>query len=124
MATYKGFNTVGRNFPPFGLTDVELVKRDLLNHFNTRFGERVMNPEFGTVIFDLLMDPQDPQTRNLILEDALRIIAAEPRVRLASLDVQEFEHQIILAIDLVFIAARVQDSLFVTYKLNIEQDTF
>lgn len=83
-----------------------------------------MNPEFGTVIFDLLMDPQDPQTRNLILEDALRIIAAEPRVRLASLDVQEFEHQIILAIDLVFIAARVQDSLFVTYKLNIEQDTF
>ena len=69
MASFIGFNTVGRLFPPFKLTDVDLVKRDLLNHFNTRRGERVMNPEFGTIIYDLLMDPQDPQTRNALLQE-------------------------------------------------------
>lgn len=117
---FIGFNTIGRIFPPFRLTGVELIKRDLLNHFQTRVGERVMNPEFGTIIYDLLMNPQDAETRRLIIEEAVRVVSTEPRVTLADVDVQEYEQSIVVAIDLIFTPDRVRDSLYVTYKLNIE----
>ena len=34
----------------FRLTDAELIKRDLLNHFAIRKGEKLENPNFGTII--------------------------------------------------------------------------
>ena len=52
---YKGFSTVNKIRAPYTLTDAELVKTDLLNELNTRQGERVMRPTFGTRIFDILM---------------------------------------------------------------------
>ena len=79
---FRGFTTVGRNKPTYSVTDFELVKVDLLNHFSTRLGERVMLPTFGCQIYDLLMDPLDDRTTTLIKEDAERIVNADPRVRL------------------------------------------
>jgi hypothetical protein len=38
MLTYRGFNTIGQT-KKFRLTDLDLVKRDLLNHFQIRKGE-------------------------------------------------------------------------------------
>ena len=34
----------------FSITDIELIKQDLFNHFYTRQGERLMNPTYGTII--------------------------------------------------------------------------
>jgi len=54
MATiFKGFSTVNKVKAPYTLTDMALVKQDLLNEFNTRKGERVMRPNFGSIIWDL-----------------------------------------------------------------------
>ena len=51
MATiFRGFSTVDTVKAPFSLSDMELVKRDLLNEFNTRKGERVMRPNFGCIV--------------------------------------------------------------------------
>lgn len=62
------------------LFDVELVKQDLLNHFGTRIGERVGRPSFGSIIHDLLFDVFDERTEGLVLADANRIFAEDPRV--------------------------------------------
>jgi hypothetical protein len=45
---YKGFssNETKNNFK---LYDIELVKRDLMNHFYIRKGEKLENPNFGTI---------------------------------------------------------------------------
>ena len=120
MSKFIGFNTIGRNFPSFTLTDVELIKRDLLNHFHTRKGERVMNPAFGTIIFDLLMNPQDEITRSAIIDDATRIVKSDPRVALSNINVQESDHAIILVIDLVFTTFGIRDSLLVRYLTETE----
>jgi len=50
---YKGFSSV--NASNFGnkLFDFDLIKQDILNHFNTKKGERLMNPNFGSIIWDL-----------------------------------------------------------------------
>ena len=65
---YKGFSTVGRD-KKFRLTDFELVKQDLLNHFQIRKGEKLMNPNFGTIIWNVLYDPFTEAVKSAIAAD-------------------------------------------------------
>ena len=44
MATYTGFSTYNR-LRKFRLTDFDLVRQDLFNHFSIRRGEKLMNPK-------------------------------------------------------------------------------
>ena len=83
MATYIGFSTDPK-FPSFRVTDFDLVVQDLINHLYTRVGERVMNPKFGCVIWDLLFDPFTDETRATIFDNLAAIIDAEPRVNLTN----------------------------------------
>ena len=53
---FIGFNTIDNPQPPFTLTDINLVKRDILNHLETNLGERVMLPTYGSRIHQLLME--------------------------------------------------------------------
>jgi len=54
MATrYRGFSTINQ-IKKFRLTDVELVKRDLINHFSIKKGQKLMNPDFGSIIWNML----------------------------------------------------------------------
>ena len=64
VATYKGFSTVNNSFGTSKLTDTDLIKRDLLNHFAMRKGEKLMNGNFGTSISDMLMDPLTEDTNH------------------------------------------------------------
>ena len=61
MALFKGMSTVDRSGPPYSIVDAELVKRDLLNELYTKKGERVMRPNFGCIVWDLLMNPNTPE---------------------------------------------------------------
>ena len=112
---YIGFSTVNKDEPPYRLVDIELVKRDLLNAFHTKRGERIMRPDFGTIIFDLLFDPFDEETKELIIEDAVSIIAADPRVTLLTIDAKELEHVMRLEVELQFTPQDVVDNLFIEY---------
>ena len=112
---YVGFTTVNRDEPPFRLVDIELVKRDLLNAFHTRLGERVMRPDFGSVIHDLLFDPFDEETKALVIEDAIRVIGQDPRVTLVSIDAKELEQVLRVEVELRFTPQDVVDQLFVEY---------
>ena len=45
---FKGYSTVGKvNVTSTILFDIELIKRDLLNHFSIKRGEKLENPNFG-----------------------------------------------------------------------------
>lgn len=112
---YIGFSTINRDEPPYRLVDIELVKRDLLNAFQTRVGERVMRPDFGTVIYDLLFDPFDDETKALVIEDAIRIIGRDPRVTLLSIDAKELENVMRVEVELQFTPQDVVDQLFIEY---------
>ncbi len=89
LPQYKGFCSTA---PGFKLSGAELVRQDLVNHFNTRKGERGMEPTFGSIIWDLLMEPLLPTTRDAIVEDVKTIVNNDPRVRMTKLDIQEEEH--------------------------------
>lgn len=118
MALYKGYSSFEfERIKQFKLTDVELVKMDLLNHIFTRRGSRVMMPTFGTVIPDLLFEPLDEQTTE-ILEDELRMVFDfDPRVEIVSfgLTVQEDLHTVTAAVQLFYVELDIVDN----FELNI-----
>jgi len=114
---FTGFSTVGKNGGPYTLTNIELVKRDLLNHFNTPMGSRVMRPDFGTRIYELLFDPFNDYTRNAIMEDVVRVIQTEPRVELVDLDVYADQQALTILITLLFKPEAVTEDLYVTYSI-------
>jgi phage baseplate assembly protein W len=62
---YRGFSTLVPN-KKFRLTDMELVKQDIINHFNIRKGEKLMNPNFGTIIWNVLHEPFTEELKSLI----------------------------------------------------------
>jgi phage baseplate assembly protein W len=115
VATYKGFNTVGTSKPSFNLRDIELVKRDLLNHFFTRKGERVMLPAFGSAIQDYIFEPMTSQLMSQLREDVTTVINSEPRVELIDMHVSELEHLVRIEIQLLFKPGDVADVLYLEF---------
>ena len=120
-SNFIGFSTIDKRKPPFTLTDFELIKRDLLNHFSTRKGERMMLPEFGTIIYDLLMDPLDTTTKELIIEDATRIIEEEPRVAMDGMKLSEQDQVILLETQLTYLPNGVTEPLAVQFDIDIQE---
>lgn len=88
MALYKGYSSFEfQNKKTFRIIDIELVKLDILNHLFTRIGSRVMMPNFGSIIPDLLFEPLDDETIELLEDDITRVINFDPRVALLDLRV-------------------------------------
>lgn len=100
---FRGFNSIDEIRPETELFDLELVKRDLLNHFYTIKGERLMRPNFGSIIWDLLFEPFDDTVRDEVTADVETIIALDSRVELQQLDVIEFEHGLRINVALLYV---------------------
>lgn len=115
---FTGFSTVDRSLPPYTLTNVELVKRDLQNHFATPLGSRVMLPAYGTRIHELLFEQFDDYTKNAVIEDAVNIVQQEPRVDLLNIDIQKDDQTLVLLITLLFKPENVTDNLYVSFTLK------
>ena len=117
MATiFKGFSTVDRVKAPYTLTDIELVKRDLLNEFYTRRGERIMRPNFGSIIWDLLMNPEDNFTGDEIKDDIARIVAKDQRVELINISLFTSDHSVRAEVELKYNILNSKDTLFLEFQ--------
>lgn len=108
---YKGFSTVNTNTENYNLYDFELIKQDLFNHFYTRQGERLMQPEFGTVIWDLLFEPLTPEVKDVILKNVNAIINYDPRIKAENVVVTGYDQGIQIQCTLTFLAYNIQQTL-------------
>jgi len=116
MAIYRGHSTYNR-MRGFKLTDFELARQDLFNYFNIRKGEKLMNPNFGTIIWDMLFEPYNMAVKDAISEDIKRIVNYDPRISVESIDVHEQELGIIIELTIVFVPTNQVD----TMRLNFER---
>jgi phage baseplate assembly protein W len=112
---YKGFSTVNPYKVDTRIYDYELVKQDLLNQFNTRKGERVMNPNYGTVIWDLLFEPFTDSVKRQITDDITNIVTADPRANATDINVIEQEYGMLLEITMVYADSDQTDVLKVNF---------
>lgn len=121
-AIYVGFSTVDRLSPPFTVTDIDLVKQDILNQFNTKLGERVMLPNFGSIIHEILMDPLDSISKEDILDDVKKVIGSEPRVQfLADPVLTELDNGVRVRVELLFLPQDIADSLLIEFQKEISE---
>jgi phage baseplate assembly protein W len=100
---YRGFSTVGRS-KKFRLTDFELVKQDIINHFHIRKGEKLMNPNFGTIIWNVLYEPLTEDLKSVIVSDIKSVAAYDPRVSFDNIVITEFEYGIQVELELRYLA--------------------
>lgn len=107
---YKGFSTVGRK-KHFRLTDFDLVKQDLTNYFNIRKGEKLMNPDFGTIIWDMIFEPLNEDTKATIMSDVKRIVRYDPRLAAQNVLVTEYDRGLQIEIDLIYIQTNQSSKL-------------
>jgi phage baseplate assembly protein W len=110
MTTYLGFSTYNR-LRKFTLTDFELVRQDLFNHFSIRKGEKLMNPKFGTVIWDLLFEPLTDDVRNIIISDIKNVVNYDPRIEADSVTVTEYNHGIQIELELRYVLTSQVENL-------------
>lgn len=122
MSTYRGFSTYNR-FKKFRLTDFELAKQDLFNIFNIRKGEKLMNPGFGTMIWDVLFDPFTSETKQQIVDDIKRIAQYDPRLALAEVTVTQYEYGIQLALELTYIPTNQTEQMFISFNQGTNSAT-
>jgi len=115
---YKGFSTVSENTENFALYDFQLIQQDLLNHFYTRQGERLMNPTFGTVIWDLLFEPLTEEIKNLITENVNEIINYDPRITATQVTVTQYESGIQIECLLTYLPYNISQSMQLRFDQN------
>jgi phage baseplate assembly protein W len=109
--TYKGFSTISNSTENYSLYDFELIKQDILNHFHTRQGERLMQPKFGTVIWDLLFEPLTEEVRMVIKQDIESIINYDPRVQIADTNIITYESGIEIKFSMTYVQYNVTQEM-------------
>ena len=112
---FVGYSTIETNSKQQQFADIPLIKRDLLNHFNTIPGQRVMMPTFGCSIWNLLFEPFDDAVRDAIVSECTKVINSDPRVVLNNITVNEFNQGIIVQMELIYQPYNVLDSFSVEF---------
>lgn len=111
---YRGFSTLNQS-KKFRLIEFDLVKRDLINHFNIRKGEKLMQPDFGTIIWSLLFEPMTDVVRNQIVDDIKAIVNYDPRIGVNSINLTELDYGLQVEIELVYLQTDQSSNLVVQF---------
>lgn len=111
---YRGYSTVYNSKNP-KVYDTEIVKQDLLNYLNTRKGERVMNPSFGTIIWDVIFDPLTDVIKEEIRNDLGKILNSDPRFIPLNVNFYEREHGLIIEITVEYSNTDQTETLIINF---------
>lgn len=116
--TYKGFSTVNAELATHVLHDIALIKQDLINHFHIRQGEKLSDPEFGTIIWDILFEPLTDSVKNAIVENVSRIINYDPRVQVNQITVDSYESGIQIECELAYLPYSIVEKMQLKFDEN------
>ena len=116
--TYKGISTVNPDSTNAVLYDIALIKQDIINHFHIRQGEKLSDPTFGTIIWDILFEPMTEQIRFLITKNVTRIVNSDPRVTIDRVIVDDYEHGIQIECDLRYIQYNISERMRLQFDEN------
>ena len=93
---YKGISTVNPENNSKSLFDIALIKQDIINSFHIKQGEKLMNPEFGTIIWDAIHEPLTEDLKEAIAKNVSDIINSDPRVVAGTIECDSYESGILI----------------------------
>ena len=99
------------NAGSFSLFDLPLIKQDIVNHFHIRQGEKLENPTFGTIIWDILFEPLTEALKDAIIKDVERIVNYDPRVSADSVLIDAYETGIQITCELTYLPYNISETL-------------
>ena len=117
-SAYRSISTVNEENDGFRLYDLAVVKQDIINHFHIRQGEKLENPEFGTIIWDVLFDPLTESLKQAIIDNVQDIIDYDPRVAADQVIVNEYESGLQIECTLIYLDYSIAE----TMRLQFDQD--
>lgn len=115
--TYKGFSS-RESKNNFKLYDIDLVKQDLMNHFYIKKGEKLENPDFGTIIWDLLFEPMTEEVKQLITKDVEEIINYDPRIAVQQISIDTTDQGIQISADLIYLPFNITERMTFEFDKN------
>jgi phage baseplate assembly protein W len=117
MFTYKGFNSkeTSKNYK---LYDIDLVKQDLINYFYIRKGEKLENPEFGTVIWDVIFEQFTEDVKAIIAKDVEDIINYDPRIAVNEVQIDSTDQGIRIQADITYVPFNVNERMTFNFDKN------
>jgi phage baseplate assembly protein W len=115
---YRGTSTVDPNANSFNLYDIALIKQDLINYFHIRQGEKLENPEFGTIIWDALFEPLTESMKQAIINNVTQIVNYDPRVQVNSVIVDSYESGIQIECELTYLPYNISESMRLKFDEN------
>ena len=122
IVRYKGFSTIDQT-KKFRLTDLDLIKRDLLNHFAIRKGEKLMNSEFGSIIWNILFEPLTADVKALVVDDIQRVVGYDPRVRVDNVLVDQLDYGLQVQIELTLLPDNYSDVISLQFDRDLNSVT-
>lgn len=115
---YRGISTVNTENDGFRLYDVSIIKQDIINHFHIRRGEKLENPEFGTIIWDALYEPLTDLIKGIIVEDIENIINADPRISVDRVIVDEYYNGIQIECVVTYLDYSISEQMRLQFDQN------
>jgi phage baseplate assembly protein W len=109
--SYKGISTVNPNNKDFKSSDIALIKQDIVNHFNIRMGEKLENPEFGTIIWDVLFEPLTNDLKESVIKNVTDIVNYDPRVKVDNIVVDQYEYGLQIQCTLLYLDYSISEEL-------------
>ena len=116
-ATFKGFSSRADK-QNFKLYDFEVAKQDLINRLSVRKGERVENPEFGTIIYDAIFEPFTEALKDAIVDDVTANLNADPRIATEEILVSEADKGIAIQATIKYVPLNITEKLRFNFDEN------
>lgn len=99
MAEIIGYSTINR-YKSYTVTDFEIIKQDLSNALNIRQGEMPGRPDVGTIMWSFIYEPQNAQTSQAVINEIQRVVAQDPRIEVADINVFSQENGILVELEI------------------------
>ena len=112
---YRGLSTVDPANRSNVLYDIALIKQDIINHFHIRQGEKLENPEFGTIVWDVIYQPLTEQLKTVIAQNVTEIVNADPRVSVDAIVIDQYESGIIVDCTLSYLPYNISEQMRLTF---------
>ena len=115
---YRGISTVNPNSTNPVLYDLALIKQDIINHFHIRQGDKLSDPSFGTIIWDVLFEPLTEQMKDLIIQNITRVISSDPRVSVNNVTVDQYESGLQVECSLIYRPYNISETMRLQFDEN------
>tara|TARA_B100000686_G_C16659757_1_gene900254 strand:+ start:688 stop:1134 length:447 start_codon:yes stop_codon:yes gene_type:complete len=113
--SYKGISTANPDNTSFTLHNIALIKQDIINHFHITQGEKLENPEFGTIIWDAIHEPLTDDLKEALTKNVTEIINYDPRVQVNDVVITQYESGLQIECDLTYLAYNISEAMMLKF---------